>query len=99
MPNDFQRVMDSLLNGILFTICYIDDILVATKGTVGEQKAIVQTMLETLDKKTQQLKAGVKPLIKKADAIKTSQFRSTSPQVHFSVRSISTINSFRTFLS
>ena len=46
MPNEFQRVVDSLLNGIPFTNCYIDDILVATKGTKGEQKAIVQRMLE-----------------------------------------------------
>ena len=29
MPNEFQRVVDSLLKNIPFTNCYIDDILVA----------------------------------------------------------------------
>ena len=32
MQNEFQRVMDSLLKGFPFTNCYIDDILIASKG-------------------------------------------------------------------
>ena len=42
MPNEFQRVMDSLLKHIPFTNCYIDDILIASKGSLNEQKAILQ---------------------------------------------------------
>ena len=42
MPNEFQRVMDSLLKDIPFTNCYIDDILIASKGSLNEQKAILQ---------------------------------------------------------
>ena len=37
MPNEFQRVMDSLLKNIPFTNCYIDDILVASRGSLEEQ--------------------------------------------------------------
>ena len=40
MPNEFQRVMDSLFKNILFTNCYIDDILIASKGSLNEHKAI-----------------------------------------------------------
>ena len=36
MPNEFQRVMDSLLKDITFTNCYIDDILIASKGFLNE---------------------------------------------------------------
>ena len=56
MPNEFQRVMDSLLKGIPFTNCYIDDKLVGTKGTVEEHKVIVQRILETLDKNNMAVK-------------------------------------------
>ena len=45
MPNDFQRVMDSLLKDILFTNCYIDDILIASKGSLNEHKAILTNIL------------------------------------------------------
>ena len=34
MPNEFRRVMDSLLKHIPFTNCYIDDILIASKGSL-----------------------------------------------------------------
>ena len=33
MPNEFQRVMDSTLGSIPFTNCYLDDILIASKGS------------------------------------------------------------------
>ena len=42
MPNDFQRVMDSLLKDITFTNCYIDDILIASKGSLNEHKRYYQ---------------------------------------------------------
>ena len=41
MPNEFQRVMDSLLKDIPFTNCYIDRILIASKGSLNEHKAIL----------------------------------------------------------
>ena len=41
MPNEFQRVMDLLLKDITFTNCYIDDILIASKGSLKEHKAIL----------------------------------------------------------
>ena len=50
MPNEVQRVMDSLLKNITFTICIIDDNLVALRGSVEDHKAIVNKVLTILDK-------------------------------------------------
>ena len=41
MPNEFQRVMDSTLGSIPFTNCYLDDILISSKGSFLDHKAIV----------------------------------------------------------
>ena len=49
MPNEFQRVMDSTLGNIPFTNCYLDDILVASKGSFNDHKKIVYKILSTLD--------------------------------------------------
>ena len=49
MPNEFQRVMDSTLGSIPFTNCYLDDILIASKGTFLDHKNIVLKILSTLD--------------------------------------------------
>ena len=38
MPNEFQRVLDSTLGSIPFTNCYLDDILIASKGTFLDHK-------------------------------------------------------------
>ena len=38
MPNEFQRVMDSTLGKIPFTNCYLEDILVASKGSFNDHK-------------------------------------------------------------
>ena len=46
MPKKFQRVMDSLLKD-----CYIDDILIASKGSLNEHKAILTNILNILDNK------------------------------------------------
>ena len=56
MPNDFQRVMDSLLKDIPFTNCYIDDILIASKGSLNEHKAILTNILNILDNKNMAVK-------------------------------------------
>ena len=56
MPNEFQRVMDSLLKNIPFTNCYIDDILVASRGSLEEHKSIVYKILSILDKNNMAVK-------------------------------------------
>ena len=58
MPNDFQRVMDSFLKNISFTNCYIDDILVASRGSLEYHKAIVYKTLTNLDKNNMAVKWG-----------------------------------------
>ena len=58
MPNEFQRVMDSLLKNIPFTNCYIDDILVALRGSLEEHKSIVYKILSILDKNNMAVKWG-----------------------------------------
>ena len=50
MPNELQRVMDSLLKNIPFTNCYVDDILVASKESLEEHEAIVDKILTILGK-------------------------------------------------
>ena len=49
MQNNGQRVMDSLLKDISFTNCYIDKILIASKGSLNEHKAILSNILNILD--------------------------------------------------
>ena len=58
MPNEFQRVMDSLLKNIPFTNCHIDDILVASRGSLEEHKSIVYKILSILDKNNIAVKWG-----------------------------------------
>ena len=41
MPNEFQRVVDSTLGNISFTNCYLDDILIASKGNFNDHQKIV----------------------------------------------------------
>ena len=49
MPNEYQWVKDSLLKEILFTSCYMCDILIAVRGTLKEHKAIIWKVLILLD--------------------------------------------------
>ena len=49
MPNEFQRVLDSTLGNIPFTNCYLDDILVASKGSFTGHKKTVFKILSTLE--------------------------------------------------
>ena len=58
MLNEFQRVMHSLLKNIPFTNCYIDDILVASKASLEEHKAIVYKILTILDQNNMAVKWG-----------------------------------------
>ena len=50
MPNEFQRVMDCTLGSNPFTNCYLDDILITSKGTFLDHKNIVLKFLSILDK-------------------------------------------------
>ena len=56
MPIEFQRVVDSLLKDIPFTNCYIDDILIASKGSLNEHKAILTNIFNILDNKNMVVK-------------------------------------------
>ena len=56
MPNEFQMVMDSLLKDIFFTNCYIDDVLIASKGSLNEHTAILTNILNILDNKNMAVK-------------------------------------------
>ena len=49
MSNEFQRVMDSTIENIPFTNCYLDDILVASIGSYIDNKKIVYKILLTLN--------------------------------------------------
>ena len=49
MPDEFRRVMDSTLGSIPFTNCYLDDILIASKGTFLDHKKIVLKISSKLD--------------------------------------------------
>ena len=48
-PNEFQRRIDTFKKNPS-TNCYVDESLVALKGTVEGHKALVERILETLDK-------------------------------------------------
>ena len=56
IPNEFQREMDSILTDILFANCYIDDFLIASKGSLDEHKAIALKILKILDSKNMAVK-------------------------------------------
>ena len=49
MPNEFQRVMDSTIGNIPSFNCYLDDILVASKGSFFDHKNNVYKILSNLD--------------------------------------------------
>ena len=50
--------MDSMLKNIPFTNCYIDDILVASRGSLEEHKSIVYKILSILDENNMAVKWG-----------------------------------------
>ena len=56
MPSEFQKAMDCTLQGILITICYLDDILVVSKGKLSQHSEIVHKILTRLDEEGLALK-------------------------------------------
>ena len=64
MPNEFQRVMNSLLKNIPFKNCYIDDILVASRGSLEDHIATVYKILTILDENNMAVKWGKRAFFK-----------------------------------
>ena len=58
MPNEIQQVMDLFLKTIPFTNCYMYDLLVASRGSLEDHKAIVYKILTILDKNKLAVKWG-----------------------------------------
>ena len=56
MPAEFQRVMDAILSEFPQAHAFIDDILVATKGTEIEHISAVEKVLRKLDRENMSLK-------------------------------------------
>ena len=56
MPNEFQRVMGSLLRSTTFPNCNDDDILIASKGSLEEHRDIVMKILNILKIKNMAVK-------------------------------------------
>ena len=49
MPTEFQKAMDCTLQVLEGVICYLDDILVVTKGDVQEHNNLVEKVMQRLD--------------------------------------------------
>ena len=49
MPTEIQKAMDCTLQGIDGIICYLDDILVVTKGDVQDHNTLDEWVMERLD--------------------------------------------------
>ena len=51
MPAEFQKAMDRTLNHAKNTFCFLDDILIVSKGNEQEHEKLIMNVLEKLDKK------------------------------------------------
>ena len=49
MPTEFQKVMDCTLQGLEGVICYLDDILIVTKGDIREHNELFERVMQRLD--------------------------------------------------
>ena len=49
MPAEFQKAMDYTLIGLQNTYCFLDDILIVSKGSLNEHKSYVMKCLQRLD--------------------------------------------------
>ena len=56
MPTEFQKAMDCTLQGLEGVICYLDDILVVTKGGVEDHNLLVDKVMERLNEEGWALK-------------------------------------------
>ena len=56
MPTEFQKAMDCTLKGLEGVICYLDDILVVTKGRVEDHNVLVERVMNRLNEEGWALK-------------------------------------------
>ena len=56
MPTEFQKAMDCTLQGLEGVICYLDDILIVTKGEIQEHNDLVEKVMQRLEAKGWALK-------------------------------------------
>ena len=56
MPAEFQKTMDRTLNHAKFTFCFLDDILIVSKGDEHEHEQLLINVLKKLDNKNLALK-------------------------------------------
>ena len=49
MSAEFQKAMDYTLNGLKNTYCFLDDILIVSRGSLEEHKSYVMNCLKRLD--------------------------------------------------
>ena len=56
MPTEFQKAMDCTLQGLEGVICYLDDILVVTKGRVEDHNELVERVMSRLEEEGWALK-------------------------------------------
>ena len=49
MPTEFQKAMDCTLQGFQGVICYLDDILLVTKGDIQEHNNLIEKVMQRLD--------------------------------------------------
>ena len=50
MPKEFQKTMDKTIQGIQGVFCFLDDILIVSKGSIKEHNETVEKVLSRLDK-------------------------------------------------
>ena len=56
MPAEFQSAMDRTLNHAKNTFCFLDNLLVVSKGSEHEHKKLIMNVLEKLDRENMALK-------------------------------------------
>ena len=49
MPTEFQKAMDSTLINLLNTFCFIDDILIASRGSITEHNRLVEDVIKRVE--------------------------------------------------
>ena len=49
MPAEFQKAMDYTLIGLKNTFCFLDDVLIVSKGSLEELKCYVMNCIKQLD--------------------------------------------------
>ena len=50
MPAEFQKAMDRTLNNSKNTFCFLDDILIVSKGSEAEHKKLITDVLKNLNR-------------------------------------------------